>query len=130
VTSQRLGLLARQSLSGIERVRHAEELDGDDDDHRGRFDRARADRCDVRRLMVIVVMCVRGSGKTTVGSALAAAVGGRFADADDFHPAANIEKMRAGRSLTEADRLPWLDALRSAIDGWLAETGVTVLACS
>ncbi len=80
--------------------------------------------------MVVVVMGVSGSGKTTLGTALAAAIGGRFADADDFHPAANIQKMRAGRALTEADRAPWLDALRSAIDGWLAEPAVTVLACS
>lgn len=80
--------------------------------------------------MVIVIMGVSGSGKTTVGRALAAAVGGRFVDADDFHSAVNIAKMRAGTALTAADRAPWLAALRGAIDGWLAQSGVTVLACS
>lgn len=80
--------------------------------------------------MVIVIMGVSGSGKSTVGRALARAIGARFHDADDFHPAANIEKMRNGQPLTEEDRGPWLLALRNGIDEWLTQTGVSVLACS
>lgn len=80
--------------------------------------------------MVIVVMGVSGSGKSTVGQALATAIGGRFYDADDYHSLANVQKMRNGEALTEADREPWLRALRSAIDEWLTQPGVSVLACS
>jgi gluconokinase len=80
--------------------------------------------------MVVVIMGVSGSGKTTVGRALAGAIDGRFHDADDFHPASNIRKMQSGVPLTEADREPWLAALRTAIEGWLTQPGVDVLACS
>jgi gluconokinase len=79
---------------------------------------------------VIVVMGVSGSGKTTVGHALARAVGGRFFDADDFHAAGSIDRMRRRIPLTDAEREPWLMALRAAIDAWLEESGITVLACS
>src|SRR5690242_11699889 len=65
----------------------------------------------------IVVMGVAGSGKTTVGSALAARLGLPFADADEFHPPANVAKMRAGRPLDDTDRRPWLQALGT----WLAD---------
>ncbi|MEW2359127.1 gluconokinase [Spirillospora sp. NPDC029432] len=65
---------------------------------------------------LLVVMGVSGSGKTTFGTALARRLGVPFADADDFHPAANIAKMSAGVPLDDADRLPWL----RAIGGWLA----------
>lgn len=82
------------------------------------------------RGIVIVLMGVSGSGKTTVGRALAHAVGGRFFDADDFHSAANVERMRRGRPLTDEDRGPWLAALRAAVDEWLDTPGVAVLACS
>ena len=80
--------------------------------------------------MVIVVMGVSGSGKTTVGSLLAQQLGWEFADADDYHPAANIEKMRDGIPLTDADRLPWLERLRSLIAGWITTGTGAVLACS
>jgi len=80
--------------------------------------------------MVVVIMGVSGSGKTTVGQALAHAAGGRFYDADDFHPEVNIQKMRGGTPLTEYDREPWLRALRHAIDTWLEQPGLAVLACS
>lgn len=80
--------------------------------------------------MVIVVMGVSGSGKSTVGRALATAIGGRFYDADDFHSAANIEKMSHGHALTDEDRDPWLQALRNGIDEWLTQDEVSVLACS
>jgi gluconokinase len=65
----------------------------------------------------IVVMGVSGSGKSTVGAALAQRLGVPFADADDFHPAANIAKMTAGEPLDDDDRYPWLEA----IGRWLCE---------
>jgi carbohydrate kinase (thermoresistant glucokinase family) len=70
-------------------------------------------------------MGVSGSGKTTVGAALAATLGLRFVDADDLHPEANVEKMAAGVPLTDDDRWPWLDAVGAV----LAE-GDVVAACS
>src|SRR4051812_17084391 len=79
---------------------------------------------------VIVVMGVSGSGKTTVGQALAARLGWRFADGDDFHPAANVAKMRAGVALTDEDRWPWLDAIAAWIRGRRADGGRCVIACS
>jgi gluconokinase len=80
--------------------------------------------------MVILIMGVSGSGKTTVGRALAAAVDGRFEDADDYHPAVNVAKMRGGTPLTDEDRAAWLRELRARIDTWLREEGIVVLACS
>ncbi|MEV6904192.1 gluconokinase [Amycolatopsis sp. NPDC051372] len=67
-------------------------------------------------MTVIVVMGVSGSGKTTVGEALAERLGVEYAEADTFHPKANIEKMTAGHALTDADREPWLQA----ISHWIA----------
>lgn len=78
----------------------------------------------------MLVMGVTGSGKTTVGSLLAAQLGWEFADADRFHPAANVEKMSRGIVLTDADREPWLAAMRAAIVMWLAEGKNVVLGCS
>jgi gluconokinase len=60
---------------------------------------------------VVVVMGVAGTGKTTVGPLLAARLGVPYAEGDDFHPQANIDKMSAGTPLTDEDRLPWLDAI-------------------
>lgn len=78
----------------------------------------------------VVVMGVSGSGKSTIAVQVAERVGWVFADADSFHPATNIEKMRSGIPLTDADRRPWLLALGR----WMAEQGgqgnSTVLACS
>jgi len=75
-------------------------------------------------------MGVSGSGKTTLGQALARALGWHFADADRFHPPANIAKMRAGQPLDDADRAPWLAALRHHLSRSLATKQPTVLACS
>jgi gluconokinase len=75
-------------------------------------------------------MGIVGAGKTTVGQLLAHELGWRFADADDFHPAENVEKMSHGISLTDADRAPWLAALHNAITRWNAEGENVVLACS
>jgi len=80
--------------------------------------------------LIVVVMGVTGSGKTTVGSRLAAQLGWEFADADQFHPAGNVEKMARGIALTDADREPWLAALRDSIARWLAAGKNVVLACS
>lgn len=80
--------------------------------------------------MIVLVMGVTGSGKTTVGRLLAEQSGWEFADADAFHPPANVEKMTRGVALTDADREPWLAALRAAIVKWQAEGKNVVLACS
>ncbi len=80
--------------------------------------------------MIVIVMGVTGSGKTTVGSLLAKELGWEFADADDFHSAANKEKMSQGIPLDDADREPWLEALRTALLQWSAERRNVVLACS
>jgi gluconokinase len=80
--------------------------------------------------MVIILMGVSGAGKTTVGRLLASNLGWEFADADDYHSAMNVEKMRTGIPLTDADRAPWLATLRSLIAGWLTAGKNAVLACS
>ena len=80
--------------------------------------------------MIIIVMGVSGSGKTTIGILLARALAWRFVDADDFHSAANIDKIRRGIPLTDQDRQSWLSVLRSQIDEWLKHDHQVVLACS
>jgi gluconokinase len=79
---------------------------------------------------VIVVMGIAGAGKTTVGRALAESLGWPFHDADDFHPAANVAKMRAGVPLDDADRAPWLAALHDLVARIVARGEHGVLACS
>jgi gluconokinase len=80
--------------------------------------------------MIVIVMGVTGAGKTTIGRLLAAQLGWQFADADDFHPPSNVDKMRSGIPLGDDDRRPWLERLRAEIDGWLGEGRNVVLACS
>ena len=80
--------------------------------------------------MVIILMGVTASGKTTVGRMLASALGYHFHDADDFHPPSNIDKMRRGIPLDDADRLPWLETLRHLVCRCVAEHADAVLACS
>src|SRR5262245_56051927 len=80
--------------------------------------------------MIVVLMGVSGSGKTTVGKILAQQLGWRFVDADDYHPQANVEKMHRGIPLTDEDRRPWLDALRQLVDDACERGENLVLACS
>jgi gluconokinase len=78
----------------------------------------------------LVVMGASGSGKTTVGMALAARLGYAFADADDFHAESSVAKMARGEPLTDADRGPWLQALAAWIASRNADGRSSVLACS
>ena len=80
--------------------------------------------------MIIIIFGVSGAGKTTVGKLLACKLGWHFLEADDFHTAANIEKMRSGHPLTDEDRWPWLEQLRQQIERSLAAGENAVLACS
>jgi len=75
-------------------------------------------------------MGTTGAGKTTIGTMLAQQLNWEFADADNFHPPANIEKMSRGIPLNDADRAPWLAAMRKAILEWIAAGKNVVLACS
>jgi gluconokinase len=78
----------------------------------------------------LIVMGVCGCGKSLIGARLAAALGGVFEDADDFHTDASKAKMRAGTPLTDDDRWPWFEALRARIEAMREQTPVYVLACS
>jgi gluconokinase len=80
--------------------------------------------------MIIVLMGVTGSGKTTVGRLLAEDLGWTYIDADDFHSEPNIEKMKGGIPLDDADRKPWLENLRESVRGCLFRNENAVLACS
>src|ERR1700735_3467862 len=80
--------------------------------------------------MIVVLMGVTGSGKTTIGTLLAERTGAVFADADDYHPLANKQKMAAGYPLNDDDRQPWLEKLNQLMLGWFAAGKNGVLACS
>jgi gluconokinase len=80
--------------------------------------------------MIVVMMGVSGSGKTTIGSLLAKRTNAVFADADDYHPLANKQKMAAGHPLSDADRQPWLKELNRLLQRWHEAGQSGVLACS
>ena len=80
--------------------------------------------------MIIFLMGVSGAGKTTIGKLLAETLNWELRDADNFHTATNIEKMRLGIPLNDADRKLWLEDLQAAIKNWLQENKNVVLACS
>jgi len=80
--------------------------------------------------MIVVLMGVMGSGKTTIGTQLADLMHVPFVDADDYHPAANKAKMKAGHPLDDADRAPWLETLNTLMRQWGLSGAGGVLACS
>lgn len=80
--------------------------------------------------MIVILMGVSGSGKTTIGHLLAGRLGWPFFDGDDFHPPANLNKMAAGIPLDDADREGWLSQLAELIQSHLAENRSMLLACS
>ncbi len=80
--------------------------------------------------MIVILMGVSGSGKTTIGRKLADELGWSFYDGDDFHDPASIEKMSRGIPLTDEDRGPWLAALRTVVDRAIEKGERAVLACS
>ena len=79
---------------------------------------------------IVVVMGVSGCGKSTVAASLAGRLGGHFKDGDELHPASNIEKMSAGTPLEDADRQPWLEAVRDYAREAAHEHGICIIACS
>ena len=80
--------------------------------------------------MIAIVMGVSGSGKTVIGTLLAQKAGLVFADGDDYHSAANKEKMAAGHPLDDEDREPWLETLHGVLRGWADSDTGGVMACS
>lgn len=80
--------------------------------------------------MVIIVMGVTGSGKTTIGTALAAELGWRFVEGDQLHPPSNVTKMHSGIPLTDADRAPWLAAVHAVVARATDRREHLVVACS
>jgi len=84
----------------------------------------------VHRPLVVVVMGVAGSGKTTVGRALADRLGWDFQEGDALHPPENVAKMRAGHPLNDEDRAPWLAAVAARIDEWRGQGKAGIVTCS
>ena len=80
--------------------------------------------------MIVLMMGVCGSGKTTTGKALAESLGWPFFDGDDFHPETNVAKMAAGQPLTDADRWPWIERIAEAMRDVVDRGGSAVFACS
>jgi len=80
--------------------------------------------------VILVIMGVSGSGKTTIAILLAKRLGWVYRDGDEFHPASNVEKMKSGVPLTDEDRWPWLEAIARFIDEELADGTRTIITCS
>jgi gluconokinase len=80
--------------------------------------------------MIVIVMGVAGSGKSTIGQRLAERLGWPFFDGDDFHPARNVEKMRQGQPLTDEDRADWLSVLAALSNEQVRQGQSAVIACS
>jgi gluconokinase len=79
---------------------------------------------------ILIVMGVCGSGKTTTGKVIAARLGWKFLEGDEFHPASNVQKMAGGIPLTDSDRAPWLQSMNRELQGSAAKSTPVVLACS
>jgi cytidylate kinase len=84
----------------------------------------------VTKPVIVVVMGVSGSGKSTVAAMLAAVLGSQFQEGDDLHPPENVEKMHGGTPLTDVDRIPWLHKIAKEIDDWRARRNCGALTCS
>ena len=80
--------------------------------------------------IILIVMGVSGSGKTTVAALLAGRLNWKFQEGDALHSQANVDKMHRGVPLTDADRLPWLDSIAALIDRWNAEGVSGIITCS
>jgi gluconokinase len=80
--------------------------------------------------MILIVMGVAGSGKTTIAKALVAFTGWQFAEGDDYHSEANRKKMHSGVPLNDDDRAPWLASLHAALQGWYESGQSGVMTCS
>src|SRR5207248_6915804 len=96
----------------------------------GSPDRPRRSASRRLRGVIVIVAGVAGSGKTTVGALLAGRLGWPFADADTFHPPANVEKMSRGQPLTDEDRRPWLRAITAWMDERATAGQSGVITCS
>jgi carbohydrate kinase (thermoresistant glucokinase family) len=83
-----------------------------------------------RAARVAVIMGVSGSGKTTIGRALARRLGWLFQEGDALHPPENVAKMKAGHPLDDEDRAPWLAAIAATIDAWRAQGDAGIITCS
>ena len=84
----------------------------------------------VKAPCALIVMGVSGSGKSTIAAALGERLGWRFEDGDSFHPASNVEKMKAGHPLTDEDRWPWLNAIADEIERVCRSGQHVIIACS
>ena len=80
--------------------------------------------------MILVIMGVSGSGKTTIAKGICERLGWEFQEGDALHPPANVEKMKGGTPLTDEDRWPWLRASAARIDRWRAAGEGGVVTCS
>ncbi len=80
--------------------------------------------------MIVILMGVTGTGKTTIGKMLSSRTGWQFAEGDDYHSEANKQKMHAAIPLTDEDRAPWLASLHTVLDGWFQKRESGILACS
>lgn len=83
-----------------------------------------------KKCQLLLVAGVSGSGKSTIGSMVASQLGWEFHDGDSFHPPENVEKMRSGTPLNDTERVPWLAAMRAAIEACLRDGRGAVFACS